>query len=609
MSALSLSSINYGLAALLFLIGVYGILARIHLVRKLMAMNILQVAVIVFFITLAYKTDATPPIRALRRRIARGARVHQPVAAHVDAHRDRRQRQHYRSRARASHPDISPLRHSERDRASREAEVTLHHHAPILILLVPLAAALVIPLLALSGGRGARATTLAAVLGSLYFAVACLRESLDTGPMHYHLAGWEPPWGIEVVLDPLSGIMASLVAGLGLLAAVYAGPYLGGWTARRACTFYSVYCLLVVGLQGIVITGDMFNLYVFLEISSLAAYALLSKGGSKSIVAVFRYLLIGTLAASFYLIGVGYLYALTGTLNMADLASRMPADIDSAVLVVAASFIVIGLAIKSALFPLHGWLPDAYTYAPGPVVGFIAAVMAKVSAYALYRILYFVFDAQVGPREPIVLLGWASVIAVVAGSLMALAQKDVQRMLAYSSIGQMGYIILGIAIGTPLALTGALLHVIAHAVMKGCLFMAVNGVEWKLGVFRVSDFAGVGKRLPLTMAAFTVAAMSMIGLPPTAGFFSKYYLVLAALESNQIPFLVALIVSSLLGAVYFFRVIERAYLMSGDDSQGERRDLPAAMLVPILTLAALVLLFGVLNQTIVTEVVVPGLPS
>jgi len=435
-----------------------------------------------------------------------------------------------------------------------------------------------------------------------------LWQSLQSGPIHYHLAGWAPPSGIELVLDPLSGFMATLVSGIGLLAAFYSGPYFTGWATRRVGTFYSVYCLLVVGLQGIVITGDLFNLYVFLEISSLAAYALLSQGGSRAIVAVFRYLLIGTVAASFYLIGVGYLYAMTGTLNMADMASRLPDSVDSPVLVVAASFIVIGLAIKAALFPLHGWLPDAYTYAPGPVIGFIAAVMTKVSAYALYRILYFVFDAA-GPREPILLLGWAAVIAVVAGSLMALAQKDVQRMLAYSSIGQMGYIMLGIAIGTPIALAGALLHVLNHAVMKGCLFMAVNGIQWKLGVFRVKDFTGMAARLPLTMAAFTVAALSMIGLPPTAGFFSKYYLALAAIESGQWAFLVALVLSSLLGAVYFFRVMERAYLMERDESASETRELPWAMLAPILALAVMVLLLGVFNQTIVAEVVFPGLPS
>ncbi len=482
-------------------------------------------------------------------------------------------------------------------------------HAPILLLLVPLATALFIPLLGLWDGRGARTLTLLAIFASLFFSATCLWQSLQTGPIHYHLAGWAPPTGIEVVLDPLSGFMATLVSGLGLLAAFYSGPYLTSWSARRVGTFYSVYCLLVVGLQGIVITGDLFNLYVFLEISSLAAYALLSQGGSRAIVAAFRYLLIGTVAASFYLIGVGYLYAMTGTLNMADMASRLRDTGDSSVLVVAVSFIVIGLAIKAALFPLHGWLPDAYTHAPGSVIGFIAAVMTKVSAYALYRILYFVFDAGGGPREPILLLGWAAVLAVVAGSLMALAQKDVQRMLAYSSIGQMGYIMLGIAIGTPIALAGALLHVLNHAVMKGCLFMAVNGVQWKLGVFRVKDFTGMGTRLPLTMAAFTVAALSMIGLPPTAGFFSKYYLALAAIESGQLAFLVALVISSLLSAVYFFRVIERAYLMEPAESASETRELPWAMLAPILALAVLVLLLGVFNQTIVAEIVFPGLPS
>jgi multicomponent Na+:H+ antiporter subunit D len=192
---------------------------------------------------------------------------------------------------------------------------------------------------------------------------------------------------------------------------------------------------------------------------------------------------------------------------------------------------------------------------------------------------------------------------------MALAQKDVQRMLAYSSIGQMGYIMLGIAIGTPLALAGALLHVLNHAVMKGCLFMAVNGIQWKLGVFRVKDFTGMAKRLPLTMAAFTVAALSMIGLPPTAGFFSKYYLALAAVESGQWAFVVALVISSLLGAVYFFRVIERAYLMERGESDSEARELPTTMLAPILALAVLVLLLGVFNQTIVSEIIFPGLPS
>ena len=481
-------------------------------------------------------------------------------------------------------------------------------HTPVLIIVAPLAGALLIPLVSLWSERASRFVMLASTLAALFCSLASLRQSLDTGALRYHVAGWPPPFGIEIVLDPLSGVMATLVSGMAVLAGVYSKPYLASFSRWRGGIFYSVYVVLVTGLLGIVVTGDLFNLYVFLEISSLSAYALLSAGGSRSVVAVFRYLLVGTVAASFYLIGVGYLYALTGTLNMADMAARLPAEPDSVVIVVAVSFIVIGLAIKAALFPLHGWLPDAYTFAPGQVIGFVAAVMAKVSAYAIYRILYFVFIDESAPREPIYLLGWASVIAVVAGSLMALAQNDVQRMLAYSSIGQMGYIMLGISIGTPLALTGALLHVINHAVMKGCLFMAVNGVQWRVGVFRVRDFAGMATRLPLTMAAFTVAAISMIGLPPTAGFFSKYYLALAAVGTGHVPFLAALVISSLLGAVYFFRVLELAYLRKDEDAPSNAHELPVSMLAPIVGLAILVVLLGVFNQKIATELVAPGLP-
>jgi multicomponent Na+:H+ antiporter subunit D len=484
-------------------------------------------------------------------------------------------------------------------------------HAPALIVLLPLVSALLIPLL------GARSLSVAvglvrlATLGASFFSVVALRESLLNGAWHYHLGGWSPPWGIEIVIDPLSGVVATLVASMAFLGSFYSTPYLVSWSRWRAGVFYGVYALLVAGLLGMTVTGDLFNLYVFLEISSLAGYALLSTGGSRAVVATFRYLLVGTVAASFYLIGVGYLYATTGTLNMADTAARLTAP-DSPVVVVAACFIVIGLSIKAALFPLHGWLPDAYTYAPGPAIGFIAAVMAKVSAYALYRILYFVFAADTAPREPLLLLGWASAIAVVAGSLMALAQTDVQRMLAYSSVGQMGYIIMGIAMGTPLALTGAVLHVVNHAVMKGCLFMAVNAVQWRVGAFRVRDFDGISRRFPVTMGAFTVAALSMIGLPPTAGFFSKYYLVLAAIELGHVPFLGALLISSLVGAVYLFRVLERAYFGSpegdADRPLTESRELPAPMLAPLVVLAATALALGVFNQWVVTVLLLPGLP-
>ncbi len=484
-------------------------------------------------------------------------------------------------------------------------------HVPVLIVVIPLVSALFVPLVALRTVTGARAITLASLLGVIVCAGTATARSIATGPWHYELGGWAPPWGIAYVLDPLSGGMALLVGLVAALVAVYAGPNLSTWPPSRAGVFLSLFLLLVTGLLGIIATGDLFNLYVFLEISSLAGYALLASGSIRSAVATFRYLIIGTIAATFYLLGVGYLYALTGSLNMADITARLSDISHSGAFVVAVTFIVVGLSIKAALFPLHGWLPDAYTYAPAPVMGFISAVMAKVSAYALFRVLYFVLR----PAEPVshVLTGlsWVAAIAIIAGSLLAVAQRDVRRMLAYSSIGQMGYIFLGLAIGTPTALRGALLHVLNHAMMKGCLFLAAGGVQWRTGKYRLEDLIGMSRQMPLTMAAIVLAAISMIGLPPTAGFFSKWYLLQGAIEIEAWVFVAILIASSLLSAVYFFRLIEWAYLRQGPPPEPSqpatvsppRQELPMQMLVPIWVLATGILLLGLFNQTVVNGII------
>ncbi len=487
-------------------------------------------------------------------------------------------------------------------------------HLPVLIVVIPLGMALLIPLVALSCRRLVRVLTLL-TLGSVSLASSmALFRVLQEGNWHYSLGGWAPPWGIEYVIDPLSGGMATLIAVMAFLVVLYAGPHMHLWPTGRVGILHSLFLLLTAGLLGIVVTGDMFNLYVFLEISSLSGYALLASGSIRGTVATFRYLIIGTIAATFYLLGTGYLYALTGTLNMADLAARLPGIVDSSAFPVAVCFIVVGLAIKMALFPLHGWLPDAYTYGPPAVMGFVAAVMAKVSAYALFRILYFVLHTSGAAGQTLTFLGWAAAIAVVAGSLMAVAQQDIRRMLAYSSVGQMGYIALGLALGNPAAITGALLHVLNHAIMKGCLFLIAGGIQWRTGVCKIADFVGMSRRLPLTMAGFVVAALSMIGLPPTAGFFSKWYLLIGAAQAHAWPFLVALVLSSLLNAVYFFRVIEVAYLQpqSTGRKQGQalrRHELPLPMLAPIVALAAAVLILGLFNQTLVTQVIQYALPQ
>ncbi|HIE92578.1 MAG TPA: hypothetical protein EYQ83_06810 [Acidobacteria bacterium] len=490
----------------------------------------------------------------------------------------------------------------------------MSEHLPILIVLCPLVGALVVPLVARVSLRASRALTVVATLSSLACALAALRMVLDGDDWHYHLGGWAPPWGIEYVVDPLGGGMAVVVALLAALVAIYAGPHLRVYTALRGAAFDSLFLLLTSGLLGITLTGDLFNLYVFLEISSLAAYALLASGGERAVVATFRYLLVGTIAATFYLLGLGYLYALTGTLNMADLAIRLATVPPGSAMTVGVVLIVVGLAVKMAVFPLHGWMPDAYTYAPPPVTMFIAAVMSKVSAYALIRVLFFVLPAGDAVDTARAVLSWVAVAGVLAGSILALAQTDVRRMLAYSSIGQMGYVVLGLSIGNAAALTGALLHVVGHAVAKGCLFGAIGSMPRQTVQAEIAGFAGAARRAPLTMAAFTVAALSLVGMPPTAGFFSKWYLLSGALDADVWVFAAVLMVSSLLSAVYFFRVLEQVYFTESPSppDPGQASGMPPLswrVVVPVLTLGAAVLLIGLFNGALVTSVIQPALPE
>jgi len=273
--------------------------------------------------------------------------------------------------------------------------------------------------------------------------------------------------------------------------------------------------------------------------------------------------------------------------------------------------IVVGLAIKMAVFPLHGWMPDAYSYAPPPVTMFIAAVMSKVSAYALIRVLFFVLPRTDAVTTSLSILSWVAAGGVLAGSVLALAQTDVRRMLAYSSVGQMGYVVLGLSIGNAAALTGALLHITAHAVAKACLFGAVGSLSRETAVADVAGFAGASRRAPLAMAAFTVAALSLVGIPPTAGFFSKWFLLRGALEADAWLFAVVLLVSSLLSAVYFFRIIEQIYFVDPGAAEAERspRRPALGLLGPVITLGAAVLLVGLFNGRLVTTVIRHALPE
>ena len=360
--------------------------------------------------------------------------------------------------------------------------------------------------------------------------------------------------------------------------------------------FYAAFLLCLTGLLGITITADAFNVFVFLEISSLSSYALIAMGRDRrALTAAFRYLVMGTIGATFILIGIGLMYQMTGTLNMADLAKRLPQVYETRPIVAAFAFFTVGVCLKLALFPLHFWLPNAYAYAPSLVTAFMAATATKVSIYVLLRFFFSVFGAQfsfdVMPLSAI--LAILSIVAIFAASTTAIFQQNAKRLLAYSSVAQIGYIMLGIALVSATGLTSGLLHMFNHALMKGALFLALGAVYYRIGSVRIDAMRGVGRQMPLTMFAFVIAGLSLIGVPLTAGFISKWYLLTALFEMGWWPLAVLVLASSLLAVVYVWKVVEAAYFQPAPAGAAKASEAPFAMLMPIWLLTAANVYFGI----------------
>jgi len=479
---------------------------------------------------------------------------------------------------------------------------------PVLIPTLLLLASLLSLLVGLKSRRGAHLLALAGMVGAFSASVAGLRSVVATGePLRYAMGNWLPPIGIEFVMDSLAAYMVTLITFVGLAALIYAPRSLAREARGKEGMAYPAMALVVAGLTGMCLTGDVFNLYVFLEISALAAYALLSIGDRGGPVAVFRYLIIGAVGGGFYLLGVAYLYFSTGTLNMADLAVRLPELVESRAIIAAAALMVIGLAVKMALFPFHFWLPDVYTSSPSAVTVLIAPIMTKVSAYAIIRLFLDVFPpGYFTTTLPIAsTIGWVSAAGILYGSILAIGQQDIRRMLAYSSVGQLGYIGLGIGLANPIGMIGGLLHILNHALMKALLFMVAGAVRLQHGTTRIPEFVGVGRAMPWTMVGMVIAVLAMVGIPPTAGFFSKWYLFLGTIEAGRWVWLLVLVGSTLLSAVYFFRLVEMIYRDPSRDEAAKdfepRKpgEAPASMFIPIALFSAGIIVAGLMNVVIV----------
>jgi multicomponent Na+:H+ antiporter subunit D len=474
----------------------------------------------------------------------------------------------------------------------------LHRHLPILQIVIPLLSA---PLCLLIRARDRAA---AWAIFVCWIAWGCsfwlLWDVLQTGPVQYDIGGWPSPWGIEYRVDLLSAIVLWLVAGMAALVVSFAPESVAREIPPdRQTLFYTLYLLCVTGLLGIVITGDLFNIYVFLEISSLSSYSLISMGRSRrALVASFQYLVMGTIGATFILIGIGLCFQMTGTLNLRDLA-RLMTELTNGTphrsILVAFAFLSIGLSVKMAIFPVHQWLPNTYTYAPSVVSAFLAATSTKVTLYVFMRVTYtlfkpsFVFDYLPFGRGLIAL----ALVGIYLASFSAIFQRDLKRLLAFSSIGQIGYIVLGIATATSTGVSAGILHLVNHGLTKGGLFLAVGCLAARVPLLQMDDIRGLGRRMPWTGFAFILGGLGLIGIPLTAGFVSKWYLMVALFELGYGLEALLVLGSSLVAVLYVGRMVEVLYFGEPQGAGQQASEAPLSLLIPTYIVLGATLLFGV----------------
>ena len=437
----------------------------------------------------------------------------------------------------------------------------LMDHLPALQVMVPLIGSVVCAVV--RERHLCAAVTIACSVAMPVIAFLLLFQVQETGVISYAMGGWAPPVGIEYRIDEPNAFLLVLVSIMGAVVALYAPRSVGAEIApEKQGWYYSMYLMCMAGLLGMAITGDAFNVFVFMEISSLAMYTLIALGSERrALVAAFQYLIIGTIGATFYVIGVGFVFSMTGSLNLYDISGLLWEYETQRPLIAGLAFIVIGIGLKLAIFPLHLWLPNAYAFAPTVASAFIASTATKVAVYLLLRFLFSVFGVtftfQLTPAAEVLMV--LAALAMIVASLSAIFQVNVKRMLAYSSVSQVGYMILGIALVSQSGLTGGISHLFNHAIIKACLFLCVGCMFYATGLTRIERMAGIGRTMPLTMAAFVIAGLGLIGVPGTAGFISKWYLIQGATEAGAWWLVAVIVVSSLLAVFYIGRIIEIAY--------------------------------------------------
>ncbi len=468
-------------------------------------------------------------------------------------------------------------------------------HLTALQIVIPLLAA---PLCVLAWNHRI-AWAIAALTGIAcsIISLALLLQVNMTGTIVYSLGGWAAPWGIEYRIDYANVFVLLIISFIYLAGIIYAPKSISAEVPQHQQKWlYTAWILCFMGLSGITVSGDVFNVFVFLEISSLSSYILISLGKDRRcLTAALRYLFMGTVAATFFLIGIGLLYALTGTLNMADLAERVPQLAGNRTAQTAFIFVIMGLGIKIAVFPLHYWLPNAYAYAPNAVTVFLAGTSTKAAVYVFARMIFGVFTTDFALEFAFVfnLLVAAGIAGALIASTIAFFQTNLKRLFAWSSIGQIGYMVIGIGLASVPGVAASFVHLFNHALMKSAAFMAIGGLILMTGTASMESLTNAGRRMPWTTAAIVVAGLSLIGVPFTTGFISKWYLVSASLEGGLWWLAGIVLIGSLITAAYVWKIVEAAYFRKNDTISVQRSEAPAWLLVPTWVLVIANIYFGI----------------
>jgi proton-translocating NADH-quinone oxidoreductase chain N len=464
--------------------------------------------------------------------------------------------------------------------------------SPVLLVAVPLGLAFCVPLIGLASKRLAGFVPIAACLFNLVVSIRLFPAALDE-PVVTSIGGFVPPFSINLFAGPVGVLLSALIALAGLAISVYALAYITQGSTTR---YHTLYLLLLVGATGVVLTGDVFNLFVFFEILCISSYALVAYLGDRAgVESAVKYLIQGALGSGLLLIGIGLLYGMFGTLNMADIAARM-GTAEPVPVFIALALIVAGLGVEAAMFPLNAWLPDAHSSAPSSISAILSGIAIEVGLYAVVRMVFTVF----GVSSVLLFLVFLGIATLLIGEMCAFAQRNIKRMLAYSSIGQIGLIVFALAMATSGSVTGGLFQLVSHTLSKALLFLAVGYMIYRSGSMDIASLEGMGERMPLTSLAFTVGAFSLVGLPPFAGFPSKFLIVRAALleEGTLFGVLIGLVLLvTVIEGAYFFRVIQAIYFKKGE-ANPVRSDAPTVALVSMFVFVVLIVVIGVYPQLI-----------